>query len=171
MPEPAAIVEWWGPYDTLEDVRREVEQKFVDGHHLLCMALRKQDDPDRPVRCRHLISWRRQTIGENEIIALPSECRRTEDGTPTVYYIGWIASQHAHLTRRATERVLMRHLRPELNENPDPDLPWHEHYCAAVVSWFYPPPVPYGDYEQTVEPPLGFPPVATYNYYGGLHGG
>ena len=171
MPEPAAIVEWWGPYDTLEDVRREVEQKFVDGHHLLCMALRKQDDPDRPVRCRHLISWRRQTIGENEIIALPSECRRTEDGTPTVYYIGWIASQHAHLTRRATEWVLMRHLRPELNETPDPELPWHEHYCASVVSWFYAPPVPYGDYERTVEPPFGFPPVATYNSYGGLHGG
>ena len=170
MPAPAAIVEWWGPYNTLDDIQAEVETKFDNGNHLLCMALRNEENPDRPARCRHLISWERQTIGENEIISLPNECRWAEDETPTIYYIGWIASQHAHLARRAAEWVLMRNLRPELNENPDPDMPWHEHYCAAVVSWFYAPPIPYGDYEATVDPPHGFPTVVRYNQYGGPQG-
>ena len=39
MPQPAVIVEWYGPYDTLDDVREANEGFRRDQQHALCTAL------------------------------------------------------------------------------------------------------------------------------------
>lgn len=161
MPQPAAIVEWWGPYINLHDVRSAVEDDgFEDRQQLLCLA-HVQDPPASP-HCRLLATWERRTT--NGIVGFPLDVDGNI-GAPADYYLGWIASYFAKWHRPAVTWALSEALRRHAGHDTTPSLQppnadWH--YCLSVLSWFY---RAQGQCEKAVPAPDGFPTMVTYNSY------
>ena len=165
MPQPASIIEWWGPYNTLVEVRDDVRSDgFEDGNQLLCMAVHRKTHENGGFRCQHIIGWERKTILQE--IELPAECHQNDDGS-SIFYLGWIASHYPNYTRAAAEWALIRQLQPMRNGEPAPHPPGSRFgdppYCVSVVSWFYD---VAGDEEQVVAAaPPGFPEVVRFNLW------
>ena len=161
VPQHAVIVEWWGPCDTLDAVRDEIEQ-FEDGQYLLCMALR-EEDPGGRMRCRHLEGWVHRIIDERDRHRLPAKCTRNDDSRPSEFYLGWVASQFEKFTGLSAEWALIRALDPECNDMAAWHLPRSpDRYCVSVQSWFHTPPV---NEEEIRKPPPGFPHCVAYNAF------
>ena len=165
MRQPAAIVDWWSAYDSLDAVRREVaSEEFEDRDQLLYMALRT--DTTAGLHCQYLVSWERNTT--NGRVEFPVQNIEI-DGRPA-HYLGKITSYNAKWHRPAVTWALTEVLRlPTDNRNRDVQHPpnWSTHYCVSVVSWFWPPDVHKWNYTdmQAIKPPPGFPIVVTYNGY------
>ena len=165
MPQPASIIEWWGPYETLDEVRDDVRSDgFKDGNQLLCMAVHRDTHENGGFRCQHIISWERTTILRQ--IELPAECHQNDDGS-SIFYLGWIASHDARFTRAPTEWALLGALQPVHNGERALQPPGNQYadppYCVSVVSWFY---AVTGDEEQELAaPPPGFPEVVRFNLW------
>ena len=151
----AVIVEWFGPYDTLEAVRDANENGYV-----LCMALAREALEGDAPRYRYITSWAK---------AKPPVDGPLGDAGNQSFYLGWLASisPGEHVSSRAakletTKWALVHALRPELNEDPAPCPPgWKDQYCGSVCSWFYS-----GEEDnRKINPPPGFPMVVTFNSY------
>ena len=165
MPQPASIIEWWGPYDTLEEVLDDVRSDyFRDGQQLLCMALDRDTHENGGFQCQHIISWERTAV--LQLIDLPAECYRNDDGN-SIFYLGWIASHNARFTRAAAEWALIGALQPVHNGERAAHPPGSRFgdppYCVSVVSWFYS--VTEDEEEVLVDPPPGFPEVVRANQW------
>ena len=157
MPQPATIIEWWGPYQTLEKVREANAWGFqVGGNaYVFCMALGEESAGEDASRYRFLTSWQQSRDGEAK---LPADDRLSDAGNKC-FYLGLIASFRPGTHRQTAEWALVRALRPELNGPPNPYPPAGPgQYCGSVCSWFYSP-----DGERKIEPPPGFPTVITFN--------
>ena len=165
MPQPAVIVEWYGSYDTLEDVR-EANEEFANSHRqVLCMALGGEPSGSASSRFRFIISWQRTWPGVE--CSFPADDRLSDPGNQS-FYVGWVASNkrdnadYARATRSTAEWALVQALRPELNNPPEPCPPgYDDRYCGSVCSWFY----STDDEEEKRDPPAGFPTVVTFNSY------
>ena len=146
MKQPAVIIEWYGPYDTLDDARRDNEGMH---EHALCIALGAEGD------ARYIISWHE---AGRRAESFPVDDRLSDSGNQS-FYVGWIVSNYPGATRRTAEWMLIRALRPELNEPPAPCPPGSDkQYCGSVCSWFYD-----TDAGRKIDPPAGFPTVLTFN--------
>jgi len=151
--QPAVIVEWWGPYATLEDVRDENDAEV----HALCMALGEGAVEGDAPRYRYLTSWAN---------AEPPADGPLNDAGNQSFYLGWVVSfgrRESTVSRRekleTAKWALVHALRPELNDLPAPCPPgWNDQYCGSVCSWFYD-----TDNEHKIAPPVGFPTVLTFN--------
>ena len=161
MPQPAAIVEWFGPYIALHEVQSAVEDEYLDRQQLLCFA-HEQDTPPASPHCRLLATWERRTT--DGIVGFPLDVDGNE-GAPADYYLGWIASYNARWHRPAVTWALSEALRRRAGYDATPTLQppnadWH--YCLSIFSWFY----PAGIQDQNAVPaPDGFPTMVTYNSY------
>ena len=154
MPQPAVIVEWWGHYDTLDDVREANEGFRQIEQHAFCMALGGGISGGDTPRYRYIISWQRAWPGA---VSFPVDHRLSDAGNQR-FYLGWVASFNPGATRQTAEWALIRALHPELNDPPAPCPPGE--YCGSVCSWFYT-----VDEGEKRAPPAGFPTVVTFNSY------
>ena len=161
MHQPAVIVEWWGPYDTLGEVC--VANKDFDGREplqALCMAL--SGDTSGGSRYRYIISWHQPYCGA---ASFPDD-DRLRNADIQSFYLGWIASFNAETTWETAEWSLIHALSPKLNEPPAPCPPgWNNadpqrQYCGSVCSWFYG--IECGEKR---DPPPGLPTVIAFNSY------
>lgn len=153
MPQPAVIVEWYGPYTTLEKARAGNALKSND--YVLCMALGEGVVEGDAPQYRYITRWHD---------AEPSADGPLNDAGNQSFYVGWIVSFYPRATHETAEWALIHALRPELNDDPDPCPPgWNKdgHYCGSVCSWFYDTTKPY----PKIAPPAGFPTVLTFNWY------
>ena len=164
LPQPASIIEWWGPYDALEEVRDDVRSQFTDGQQLLCMAVQKSAHENGTFRCQHVIGWERRTILRQ--IELPAECHQNDDGS-SIFYLGLIVSHYAKFTLAATEWALISALRPIHNGEPAAQPPGNGYagppYCVSVVSWFYA--LAEDEKWKLADSPPGFPEVVRLNLW------
>ena len=163
MPQPAVIVEWYGSYDTLEEVR-EANEEFANSHRqVLCMALGGEPSGSASSRFHFIISWQRTWRGVE--CSFPADDRLSDPGNQG-FYLGWVASNkndnadYARATRSTAEWALVQALRPELSDPPEPCPPgYDDNYCGSVCSWFY------SNEGEKRDPPAGFPTVVTFNSY------
>ena len=158
MSQRAVIVEWFGPYDTLEAVREANENGYV-----LCMALGEGAVEGDASRYRYIATWAN---------AEPPADGPLNDADNQSFYLGWVVSfglgEHAVSCRAKLETAkwaLVHALRTELNDQPDPYPPgWvngidEGTYCGSVCSWFY----SGEDNNKKINSPTGFPTVLTFN--------
>ena len=110
MPQPAVIVEWWGPYGSLDEVR-EANEDFpaVGFEHALCMAL-GGGAPGGDARYRYIVAWKRAWPGA---VSFPADDRLNDAGNQS-FFLGWVASYNPGATRKTAEWALIRALDPEL---------------------------------------------------------
>lgn len=158
MPQPAVIVEWYGPYGLAAVPGAAAE--YPDGTHLLCMGL--GDGEAKPYRSS-IGHWLKDTA---HVFPL----NIPEDFADWQFYLGAIVSYRPGTGRTAGAWALLRALQPgrSLN-NPEEqisanlqDLPDHgEHYCMSMVSWFY------DQDDSPTDPPPGFPSTVKCNQYEG----
>ena len=156
MPFPA-IVEWYGPYDTLSALHEKATNDQWE--YGLYMALGEHGNA-------RYIGWTVDGLATKVTnVDHPEHNVLLEDGGNTSYYLGYAYPDFGGKTAQNNTgsnaaRALIRALLPELN-NPDnyPNPPAGNNCCVSVFSCFY------GADDAHIDPPPAFPVVVTYNPY------
>ena len=117
MPQPASIIEWWGPYNTLVEVRDDVRSDGFRTATNSCAWQCTGDSQERGIQMPAHHRLGTKTIMQE--IELPAECHQNDDGD-SIFYLGWIASHYPNYTRAAAEWALIRELQPMHNGEPAP---------------------------------------------------
>ena len=146
----AVIVEWWGPYTPSAAREANSWEEYESPVFVFYMAL--GNGKVRYITCRE---WTRRSAGK-----FPHDRHLSDHGNQS-FYLGWVSSGDPGTTWETAQWMLIRALRPKLNE-PEPRDPcppgWYDQYCGSVCSWFYS-----LDGMEKREPPPRFPTVITFN--------
>lgn len=148
----AVIVEWYGPYHSLDEISAETSLHWADTKRALYMALRSHNGyqyiglttrPDARIGPQHpqLRHRDNQRYYVGQIVTQGRSGRRTQKTPPDL---------------RLAEHALIRHLKPRLNvqkKSTDPDD------FVSIFSCFY----SHEDYETPISPLPKFPKLLAFN--------